>query len=575
MTHSFEVWAPDRKRVELLVDERRTAMTRGDGGWWTASDADAGPGARYGFALEGGDVRPDPRSPSQPDGVFGLSELVDHHAYPWADSGWAGRPLKGSVLYEMHIGTFSTDGTFAGAIERVPYLANLGVDIVELMPVAEFSGVHGWGYDGVDLFAPHHAYGGPDGLKGLVNACHAAGLAVILDVVYNHLGPAGNFLSEYGPYFSDRHRTAWGATLNFDGEASEEVRAFVLDNTEMWIRSYHIDGLRLDAIQAIADDSPVHILAAIGERVHTLGAALGRSTVVVAESNLNEPRLVQSRDAGGHALDGAWADDWHHAVHVALTGEHVGYYADFGSPAQLAKALRQAWVFDGTWSARRNRFHGRPTTGLEPQTFVIALQNHDQVGNRAAGDRLPAQVDQVRLKIAAALLLTSPFTPLLFQGEEWAASTPFQYFTDHADPQLGKAVSEGRRREFAAFGWRPENVPDPQDPATFERSRLRWDEIEMPAHQEMLEWYRSLLALRRRLTNEQAEVEVDEHASRISVAGDQIAVRVNLGQTDWVLELGERNRLLMRSEPSIRQEGARLCLPPWSVAIVETEPFIG
>ena len=558
-----------------MLDGRRTAMTRREDSWWIAADVEGGAGARYGFALDGGDIRPDPRSASQPDGVFGLSQVVDHRADRWADSGWSGRPLRGSVLYEVHIGTFSRQGTFDGAIERLPHLAALGVDIVELMPVAEFSGDRGWGYDGVDLFAPHHAYGGPDGLKRLVDACHGAGLAVILDVVYNHLGPAGNFLSEFGPYFSDRHGTSWGATLNFDGEEGGEVRAFVLDNAAMWIRDYHMDGLRLDAIQAIADESPVHVLAAIAEAVHKLGADLGRSTMVIAESNLNQPRLVQGHDVGGYGLDAAWADDWHHAVHVAVTGEHAGYYADFGSPAQLGKALRQAWVFDGTWSARRNRFHGQSTMGLEPHMFVIALQNHDQVGNRAAGDRLAARVAQSRLKIAAALLLTSPFTPLLFQGEEWAASTPFQYFTDHADVELGKSVSEGRRREFAAFGWRPENVPDPQDPATFERSRLRWDEIDSPAHREMLEWYRSLLALRRRMTNEHVEVDVDEQARRVSLVRNAIAVRVNLGETDWVLELGGRDRLLMGSEPSISLDDLRLCLPPSSVAIVETEPSIG
>jgi len=577
LTPRFEVWAPHRGRVDLVVGGRRVAMHRGDGGWWAAPDAEDGAGARYGFSLDGGETRPDPRSPSQPDGVFGLSEVVDHGAYRWADSGWRGRRLEGALIYELHVGTFSADGTFDGAIERLPHLARLGVDIVELMPVAEFSGERGWGYDGVDLFAPHHAYGGPEGLKRLVDACHGAGLAVILDAVYNHLGPAGNFLSEFGPYFSGRHRTTWGATLNFDGELSEEVRAFVLDNAAMWIRDYHIDGLRLDAIQAIADESPLHVLAAIADVVHRLGAELGRSTVVVAESNLNEPRIVQSPDAGGYGLDAAWADDWHHAVHAVLTGERTGYYADFGSLKQLGKALGQAWVFDGTWSARRNRIHGRPTTGLGPHTFVVAVQNHDQVGNRAAGDRLEALAGQARSKIAAALLLTSPFTPLLFQGEEWAASTPFQYFTDHADAGLGQAVSEGRRREFAAFGWRPELVPDPQDPATFERSRLRWEEIDEPPHHEMLEWYRGLIALRRRLTGQKVDVQVDEQAGRFTLARDRIVVRVNLGAADWQMQLGPQDRVLMASDDSVRQrqDGRTLCLTPSSVAILETEPSIG
>ena len=580
MTHRFEVWAPDRGRVELVIGDRRQAMTRGERGWWIASDPAAGPGTRYGFALDGGEVRPDPRAPSQPDGVFGLSEVVDHATDRWTDAGWRGRALDQVIIYELHVGTFTPQGTFDGVIAKLPHLVELGVDVVELMPVAEFSGTRGWGYDGVDLFAPHHAYGGPAGLKRLVAACHAAGLAVILDVVYNHLGPAGNFLSEFGPYFSKRRRTFWGEALNFDGEAGKEVRALILDNAAMWIRDYHFDGLRLDAVQAIGDQSAVNVLEAIATEVHRLGDELGRATFVIAESNLNEPRLVRGRKAGGYGLDAAWADDWHHAVHALLTGEKAGYYADFGSLAQLRKALLQAWIFDGEWSPRLQKVRGGPVTGLESRAFVIALQNHDQVGNRALGDRLSAQLDAGHLKIAAAVLLTSPFTPLLFQGEEWAAGSPFQYFTDHADPGLGQSVSDGRRREFAAFGWKPEHVPDPQDPATYERSKLRWEEIDHEPHREMLEWYRGLIALRRRLlvsngTGEALiEVDVDEEAQHISLARRGIAVRANLGQTDWEVELGEGAALAMASEPSIREDGPMLCLPPSSVAILETKPSI-
>jgi maltooligosyltrehalose trehalohydrolase len=577
VTHRFEVWAPDRKRVELVIAGRRAEMSRREGGWWTASDAGAGPGTRYGFALDGGDTRPDPRSPSQPDGVLGLSEVVDHGVYRWTDGEWRGRALEASVIYELHVGTFTPRGTFEGVIDKLPYLVELGVDVVELMPVAEFSGNRGWGYDGVDLFAPHHAYGGPDGLKRLVGACHTEGLAVILDVVYNHLGPAGNFLSEFGPYFSEDRRTFWGEALNFDGDGSKEVRALIVDNAAMWIRDYHLDGLRLDAVQAIDDHSHVHLVEAIATEVHRLGDELGRSTVVTAESNLNEPRLVRGREAGGYGLDAAWADDWHHAVHTVLTGDQAGYYADFGSLAQLRKALRQAWVFDGKWSPRRQKVRGGPVTGLQPHSFVISLQNHDQVGNRAIGDRLGAQLDEGRLKIAAALLLTSPFTPLLFQGEEWAAGTPFQYFTDHADPELQKAVSEGRRREFAAFGWKAEVIPDPQDPATYARSKLRWEEIETEPHREMLEWYRGLIAMRRRLPSPNGgriEVEVDEEARHLSLARDGIAVRANLGESYWFVELGEGARLAMASDAAIREDGGSLCLPPSSVAILETKPSI-
>jgi maltooligosyltrehalose trehalohydrolase len=474
-------------------------MAPAERGWWEADVEGAGPGSRYGFALDGGEPRPDPRSASQPDGVLGLSQVVDQSAFHWRDERWRAAPLYGSILYELHIGTFSPEGTFDGAIARLPHLVALGVDAVEIMPVAEFSGDRGWGYDCVDLFAPHHAYGGPDGLKRLVDACHRAGLAVLLDVVYNHLGPVGNFLAEYGPYFTERHRTPWGAAVNFEGPGSDEVRRLVIDNALMWIRDYHVDGLRLDAVQIIVDQSPTHILEQLATEVAALAESTHRPAYLIAETDLNDPRVVRSRDAGGYALDAAYSDDWHHALHAALTGERIGYYQDFGSLTVLAKALRQAWVYDGEWSPFRRRTRGRRAPDLPAHTFVVFAQNHDQVGNRASGDRLSMLVDRKRLRIAAALLLTTPFTPMLFQGEEWAASTPFQYFTDHRDPGLGKAVAEGRRREFAAFGWTPETVPDPQDAGTFERSRLRWEEIDEPAHGEMLMWYRDLIALRRRL----------------------------------------------------------------------------
>ncbi len=484
--HRFEVWAPDRRRADVVVDGHTLAMTPQGGGWWKAA-GEARPGSRYGYSLDGGPVLPDPRSMSQPDGVLGLSEVIDHAAHRWGDAAWRGRPLAGLVLYELHVGTFSPEGTFDGVVPHLAELVELGVGAIELMPVVEFSGSRGWGYDGVDLFAPHHAYGGPAGLKRLVDACHARGLAVIVDVVYNHLGPVGNFLAQFGPYFSDRRHTQWGAAVNFDGPGCEEVRRFVVDNATMWIRDYHADGLRLDAVHAIADESPVHILEQLAEAVKSTGSELGRSTFVIVESDADDATLIRDPSAGGYGLDAVWSDDWHHALHTVLTGEHEGYYADFGSLDQLAVALRRAWVRRG------------PPPGLPPERFVVATQTHDQVGNRATGTRLAALVDERKLKIAAALLLTAPFTPMLFQGEEWASSSPFLYFTDHADARVGKAVSDGRRREFAAFGWRPENVPDPQDVSTFERSKLRRDEIEQPRHRGIREWYRNLIALRRRL----------------------------------------------------------------------------
>jgi maltooligosyltrehalose trehalohydrolase len=560
--------------MEVVIGDRRLPMTRMELGWWEVSYGAAQAGTRYGISLDGGETRPDPRSASQPDGVHGLSEVVDHGAYDWKDAGWPGLHLSGSVLYELHVGTFAPMGTFDRVIERLPHLVELGVDAVELMPVAEFSGNRGWGYDGVDLFAPHHAYGGPAGLKRLVDACHAHGLGAVLDVVYNHLGPVGNFLSEFGPYFSDRHPTEWGTGFNFDGLGSDEVRRFIVDNALMWIRDYHFDGLRLDAVHAIVDESPLNILEQLALEVDRLGADLHRTTFIIAESDANDPRLVRSREVGGHGLHGVWSDDWHHALHGVLTGERTGYYQDFGSLELLGKALRQAWVYDGVWSDRRQRTRGRKATGVASHSFVIAVQNHDQVGNRATGDRLAALVDEGRLKIAATLLLLAPFTPMLFQGEEWAATSPFLYFTDHSDQKVGDAVRDGRRREFAAFGWDPDRIPDPQDANTFERSRLSWNELDEPFHRRMLEWYRALIQLRGRLPSpadsvgEGVAVGVDDELSRIEFARDAISVRVNLGQNDWQLPLPEEMQLLMASDPSIRPSGGMLCLPPSSVAIL-------
>jgi len=536
--------------------------------------AGAGAGSRYGFSVDGGPVRPDPRSPSQPDGIDGLSAIVDHRAFGWSDATWRGVALPGSVLYELHVGTFSAEGTFDGAIAHLDHLVDLGVDAVELLPVCEFSGHRGWGYDGVDLFAPHHAYGGPDGLKRLVDACHRAGLGVVFDVVYNHLGPAGNYLAEFGPYFTDRHQTGWGDAVNMDGPGSDEVRRFVVDNALMWLRDYHGDGLRLDAVHAIVDTSARHILEQLAVEVDALAAHLRKPLFLIAESDRNDPALVRARAAGGLGLAAAWADEWHHGLHTVLTGERDGYYEDFGTRTILAKALRQAWVHDGTYSPHRGRVHGRPVTGLTGGRFVIATQTHDQVGNRATGERLAALTTEGRVKVAAALLLTAPFVPMLFMGEEWAASTPFQYFTDHRDPALGRAVTEGRRREFAAFGWDPAGVPDPQAVETFERSVLRWDERHDGAHGRVLEWYRRLIALRRRtpaLADGSLDIvaaEVDEATGVVVVRrGTGVTVVANLGPTEQRWPVGDHH-VTLASDQGVRTESRQVVLPVDTVAIL-------
>jgi maltooligosyltrehalose trehalohydrolase len=572
--HQFRVWAPRPERVDVVIGERRWPMTAAGGGWRECRVPAAGPGTDYAFSLDGGPARPDPRSAFQPRGIDGPSALVDHDGFAWTDGGWRGTPLAGSVLYECHVGTFSAAGTFDGAIEHLAHLAELGVDIIELLPVSEFSGDRGWGYDGVDLFAPHHAYGGPDGLRRLVDAAHEVGLGVVMDVVYNHLGPAGNYLPEFGPYFSARHQTNWGDGVNFDGPGSDEVRRFVIDNALMWLRDYHCDGLRVDAVHAIADDSAIHILEAMAVEVDALAAQLGRSLFLIAESDRNDPRFVRSREAGGYCLAASWADEWHHALHATLTGERDGYYADFGPLPLLAKALRQAWVYDGTYSPYRQRVHGRPVAGLSGSQFVVCTQNHDQVGNRAAGERSGALMSQGRLRVAAALLLTSPFVPMLFQGEEWGASTPFQYFTGHQDPALGRAVSQGRREEFAAFDWDAADVPDPQDPATFERSKLDWAELAKEPHASLLDWHRDLIALRRQIPAladprlEQAQTQCDPDAGWIVLRRGPVAVASNLGTGNWTFPARPSAVLLAASDPGVEWSAQGLVLPPDTTAIV-------
>jgi maltooligosyltrehalose trehalohydrolase len=533
---TLSVWAPKPGRVALEIGHQRLAMHRQPGGWWSIETELLAPGVDYAFVLDSAKPLPDPRSPSQPNGVHGRSRIVDHGAFGWSDRGWNPPPLSSAIIYELHVGTFTAAGTFEAVIERLPHLTELGITHVELMPVAEFSGERGWGYDGVDLYAPHHAYGGPDGLKRLVDACHARGLAVLLDVVYNHFGPSGNYLAQYGPYQTEHHRTPWGDAVNSDRRGSTEVRRFLCDNALMWLRDYHFDGLRLDAVHAIVDSSAIHFLEQLAEEVAALQAQLGRHLTLLAESNLNDPRIVRPPEAGGYGIAAQWSDDFHHALHAWLTGERSGYYADFGSLAQLAKALRNAYVYDGCFSEYRGRCHGRPPTGLSGHHFLGYAQTHDQVGNRARGERSSMLMNVNCLKIAAALVMTAPFVPMLFQGEEWGASTPFLYFSSHPERELGQAVSEGRRREFSSFGWDPGEISDPQAIETFTRSKLGWAEIARQPHADLLQWHRDLIRLRKQspeLTDgrlDQVEVQFDERARWFTMSRGPMTVLVNFAQ---------------------------------------------
>ncbi len=574
--HRFTLWAPSAKTVDVQVSDRRIRMTRDPAGWWHAEVPQAGAGTDYGFCIDGGDPLPDPRSAHQPHGVHGLSRIVDHAAFQWTDRHWQSPPLASAVIYEMHVGTFTPAGTFESAIERLDHLVDLGVTHVELMPVAEFSGRWGWGYDGVDLYAPHHAYGGPDGLKPLVNACHQRGLGVILDVVYNHLGPSGNYLSQFGPYFTSHHTTPWGDAINFDGPDSDPVRRFLCDNALMWLRDYHIDGLRLDAVHQIIDTSATNVLEQMAQEIEDLSAALGRHLFVIAESDLNNPRLVWHRDVGGYDLDAQWNEDFHHALHGVLTGERKGYYVDFGQLADLAKSIQHVFVHDGCYSPFRRRAHGRPAANLPGSAFVTYMQNHDQVGNRAVGDRMSSLIGLQRLKVGAALLMTAPFVPLLFMGEEWAAATPFQYFTNHPEPELGRAVSQGRKREFAAFGWDPAEVPDPQDETTFQRSKLDWDEPDRQPHAEILDWYKRLIRLRRSAPalstgrREDVRVRFDEDDKWLVIQRGPVAVACNFDDKPHTLPLppDQDPTVLLASSPSIQPADSQVELPAESVAIL-------
>ncbi len=496
----FRVWAPFARQVAVeLVGQDRTAipMQPASQGYFEVIVEDVDPRARYRYLLDGKKARPDPVSRFQPDGVHGPSAVVDPDCFTWTDGGWRGLSLSDLIIYELHVGTFTKQGTFEAINSQLSYLKEtVGITAIELMPVAQFPGGRNWGYDGVYPYAVQSTYGGPNGLKRFVDACHASGLAVILDVVYNHLGPEGNYLGEFGPYFTDRYRTPWGSAINYDGPDSDEVRRYVIDNALYWITEYHIDALRLDAIHGIYDFSAGHILKELSLAVHAQAAQLERQILVIAESDLNDARIIEPPPQGGYGLDAQWNDDFHHALRVVLTGEQKGYYEDFHGIADLATAIREGFVYNGRYSAHRRRRHGNASSQCRPSQLVVFSQNHDQIGNRAVGDRLSTQLPWDALKVIRALVLLSPNVPLLFMGEEYGETAPFQYFIEHGDRDLVEAVRQGRRGEFSHFGWNPDDIPDPQDPATFMRSRLSCDRLD-ERQASLLQWTHALIRLRK------------------------------------------------------------------------------
>ncbi len=500
---SFRVWAPLREDVSVEIlspgASRFVRLAKETKGYFKGTAEDVRAGDLYFYVLNNKDRFPDPASRFQPQGVHGPSQIIDPDEFLWNDDAWRGKPLKDFLIYELHTGAFTREGTFESVIPRLDYLADMGITAIELMPVGQFPGSRNWGYDGVYPFAPQNTYGGPAGLKKLIDSSHKKGLAVILDVVYNHLGPEGNYLGRYGPYFTDRYRTPWGDAINFDGPYSDEVRHFFIENAFYWIGEFHLDGLRLDAVHGIFDFSAGHFLRELGDMVHRQAKMLGREVQVMAESDLNDARVINPPDIGGHGLDAQWNDDFHHSLHALITGENKGYYEDFGTMEHLAKAFREGFVYSGQYSRYRRRRHGNCPEHRPACQFIVFSQSHDQVGNRGAGDRLSASLSFEQLKLVAGAVILSPFTPLIFMGEEYGETAPFCYFTSHSDPLLARAVTEGRKKEFAAFEWKGE-VPDPQDEKTFLDSKLDHDLAAGGTYKLIFEFYRELIRVRREVS---------------------------------------------------------------------------
>ncbi|MDZ8276656.1 malto-oligosyltrehalose trehalohydrolase [Microbacterium aquimaris] len=581
---SVEVWGPRVERMRLRrPGHDDVEMAAGADGWWRC-EVDLAHGDRYGFVLGDSDhARPDPRSRRQPEGVHGLSAHVDLDARSDATPRgplWTGRQLAGGVVYEMHVGTFTPEGTLDAAAGRLSHLVDLGVSHVELLPVNGFNGVWNWGYDGVLWYTVHEAYGGPAAYRRFVDAAHAAGIAVIQDVVYNHLGPSGNYLPEYGPYLRDAERNTWGSSVDLDQPA---VRAFIIENAVMWMRDYGVDGLRLDAVHALKDARSPHILQELAEATDALSAHRGVPLTLIAESDMNDPTLILPREAGGYGLHAQWSDDWHHAVHVALTGETVGYYEDFAAPDALTKVWTRGFFHDGTYSSFRGRDHGHPVPEEVPTWRLVTFsQDHDQIGNRAAGDRLTGSLSADRLAVAAVLTLTAPGTPMLFMGEEWGASTPWAFFTSHPEPELGEATANGRVEEFARMGWDPAEVLDPQDPQTFHRSRLAWDEAGEGDHARLLALYRRLARLRREYPDLTSPDVADLGATLVrddapgarawELRRGALRILVNLTDEAWDAPAAAGDAVVLSTSSAVAVTVGAVRVPSDSAVIVEPDP---
>jgi len=565
----IRVWAPGVNTLAVELNPGRHFPLQRDGEDFVATVPQARPGDTYCFVFEDGTTRPDPLSRSQPHGVHGPSQIVDPEAFVWADHAWKGIALEDYIFYELHTGTFTPEGTFDGVVSKLSYLRELGVTAIELMPVAEFPGARNWGYDGVDLYAPHSAYGGPEGLKRLVNACHQAGLAVVLDVVYNHVGPEGNYLSDFGPYFTDQYRTPWGRAMNYDAAGSDGVRRFVIENALYWLTEYHVDALRLDAIHGIFDFSALHILSELRERFHKQAAHLGRQAWIIAESDLNDVRVLNPATVGGYGLDAQWHDEFHHALYGYLTGSNRAYLAGFDSLEQIQKAITEGFVHDGGYSAFRRKRFGSSSRDQPGQRFVAFLQNHDQIANTSQGSRLSQLVSLDQCKIAAMLLLCSPYLPLLFMGEEFAETAPFLFFTSHGDPAVAQATSEGRRVEFEEFALAGD-FADPQALETFERSQMTWSLVGQSQPSSMLRYYRELIALRKRwpcLHNGRKDlttIQIDEQArtlrlNRSDPAGSRAVILCNFSTQPAEFDFDPANWELALSSPlaSLYVQGSR------------------